>query len=339
MNREMQRLQSDFERNAASYPNLRLGVFYAEGREDFEKLSFERPNHVIPLWQFMGEAAELGVEQLGHTEFGLTNPQLSAFAVLEGEKLDRFLKIAQRAGSLVPGSVAAKMDRLITENVPAVQAATKPVLVRNTNPVAVWLNLVLVAVSTYQPERFQLLRLAVDPFTASLAVFDHFFAANSPRHHPPGAEGDLRAQQFDVALSFPGERREFVGDVARRLRADEVAVFYDEFFEAELAQPDLDLLLQHVYRYKSRLIAVFLCAEYEGKEWCGLEWRAIRDLIKVRAGSTIMPLRFDDTEIPGLFSIDGYLNLRGRTPDEVADLVLERLRTSNFNEAEAVERS
>ena len=32
----------------------------------------------------------------------------------------------------------------------------------------------------------------------------------------------------------------------------------------------------------TNLIVVVLCADYQQKEWCHLEWRAIRDLIKKR---------------------------------------------------------
>lgn len=56
-----------------------------------------------------------------------------------------------------------------------------------------------------------------------------------------------------------------------------------------------------------------------------LEWRAVRDLIKKRQSGAVMPLRFDDTEIPGLFSIDGYIDLRSRTPDETVQLIHRRL--------------
>ena len=37
-----------------------------------------------------------------------------------------------------------------------------------------------------------------------------------------------------------------------------------------------------------------------------------------------MPFRFDDTEIPGHFSIDGYVEIGDRSPQKVAELILER---------------
>src|SRR5688572_29682392 len=118
-----------------------------------------------------------------------------------------------------------------------------------------------------------------------------------------------RGKRFRVALSFPGERRDFVSQVADYLAAviGREAVLYDKYHEAEFALPNLDTYLQQLYHDESELTAVFLCADYDRKQWCGLEWRAIRDLIKQRLDDAVMPLRFDNTEIPGFFSIDGYI--------------------------------
>jgi hypothetical protein len=134
-------------------------------------------------------------------------------------------------------------------------------------------------------------------------------------------------RRFRVALSFPGEHRAFVEQVAEHLAyaVGRNRVLYDKWFEAEFARTDLDIHLQRLYHDESELIAVFLCEEYERKDWCGLEWRAIRDLIK-RRRDIVMPLRFDNTEIPGLFSTDGYIWIGDRSPEDIADLILQRLR-------------
>ena len=144
----------------------------------------------------------------------------------------------------------------------------------------------------------------------------------SSRQHP-----NLR-RRFKVALSFPGEVRPFVEAIANILakRVGRDKVFYDKYYEAELARPNLDVYLQSIYHKDSELIVIFLCADYENKEWCGLEWRAIRDLIKKRRDEDVMPLRLDDTTISGLFSIDGYVDVRDRQPEEVADLICQRLK-------------
>ena len=97
-------------------------------------------------------------------------------------------------------------------------------------------------------------------------------------------------------------------------------VFYDAYHEAELAKPDLDTIHQSVYHDESDLAVVFSCAGYETKEWCGLEWRGIRDIIKQRRGQDLMIFRIDNTILKGLYSIDGYIDVGKRTPQEIATL-------------------
>lgn len=137
-------------------------------------------------------------------------------------------------------------------------------------------------------------------------------------------------KRFWVALSFPGEHRNYVHQVANALaeKLGQDKVFYDQWHTAELARPDMDVLLQSLYHDHSELLVPFLCADYERKEWCGLEWRAIRDLIKRRQSKDIMPMRFDNTEIPGIFSIDGYVDLNNLMPQRAAELILQRLQSN-----------
>lgn len=138
----------------------------------------------------------------------------------------------------------------------------------------------------------------------------------------------MTTKRFQVALSFPGEHRKYVEEVAQLLAKElgEEVVFYDNWYKHELARPNLDTFLQDIYHNDSQLLVPFLCAEYEQKQWCGLEWRAIRDLIKQRKDEDIMPLRFDDTHIPGLFGIDGYIDLQTHTSEQTAELTLKRLK-------------
>lgn len=149
-------------------------------------------------------------------------------------------------------------------------------------------------------------------------------------HYDPSSplpQKKVADKRFAVALSFPGEHRGYVKIVAEELKdhlSDE-KVFYDDWYKAELARPNLDIYLQAIYREKSELVVVFLCAEYEAKSWCGLEWRAVRDLLKEKQEEAIMPVRFDKTHISGLFSIDGYIDAENLEPKVVAKLIIERL--------------
>lgn len=138
----------------------------------------------------------------------------------------------------------------------------------------------------------------------------------------------LENSTFDVAVSFPGEKRPYVEKVVEELSLliDKDKIFYDNYFTAQLAKPDLDLILQSVYHKQTKLVVVFLCAEYDKKEWPGLEWRAVRDLIKQRKDQ-IMFMAFDFTEVRGTFSLDGRVDLNVRTEKEAAELIKNRLDT------------
>jgi 5'-deoxynucleotidase YfbR-like HD superfamily hydrolase len=136
-------------------------------------------------------------------------------------------------------------------------------------------------------------------------------------------------KRFLVALSFPGEHRPFVAQVADAL-AQQVGrerVLYDHFFEHEFARPNLDTHLQKLYHDDSELVVVFLGGEYARTEWPGLEWRAVRDLIKKKRDASVMLVRTDDKTIPGMFSIDGYIDMADHSPISIAILITERLQS------------
>jgi len=133
--------------------------------------------------------------------------------------------------------------------------------------------------------------------------------------------------RFQIALSFPGETRHRVEKIAEILSASvpKTAILYDKWLRAELARPGLDVYLTSLYRIDSLLLVFFLCEDYAHKEWCGLEWRIARDLIKQKQEHRLMPLRLDDAQIPGFHSIDGYLDIRNLSDTEVAEAILKRL--------------
>ena len=136
-----------------------------------------------------------------------------------------------------------------------------------------------------------------------------------------------KGRRFKVGLSFPGEMRGLVEPVAKILGRElgRERVFYDRFHEAELARPNLDVYLQSLYHDESEVIVIFLGSDYAKKEWCGMEWRAVRDLIKSRRDADVMLLRTDSSPVPGIFSIDGYIDVKNHSPEQLARLIISRL--------------
>lgn len=138
---------------------------------------------------------------------------------------------------------------------------------------------------------------------------------------------DISTHNFDVALSFPGEVRPLVEEVAGHLERliGPNAYFYDNNYTSQLARPSLDTLLQDIYRNRAKLIVVFLSADYQRKNWCGIEFRAIRDIIAERENSRIMFVRTDDGAVEGVFATDGYIDARQHDAATLARFIQERV--------------
>jgi hypothetical protein len=138
---------------------------------------------------------------------------------------------------------------------------------------------------------------------------------------------DISTHSFDVALSFPGEVRPLVEEVAGYLERliGPNAYFYDNNYVSQLARPALDVLLQDIYRNRSKLVVVFLSADYQRKNWCGIELRAIRDIIAEREHNRIMFVRTDDGAVEGVFATDGYVDARRWSAADIARFIQERV--------------
>lgn len=135
------------------------------------------------------------------------------------------------------------------------------------------------------------------------------------------------SRRFRIAFSFAGEKRDFVKAVADLLvkRFGEAAILYDKYHEAEFANADLAFDLPSLYKHDTDLIVSVFCPDYEKKEWCGLEWRAIFSMIKEGDAKQILLTRFDHTDGKGLHGLAGFIELDDKTPEQFAALILERL--------------
>lgn len=138
---------------------------------------------------------------------------------------------------------------------------------------------------------------------------------------------DITTHVFDIALSFPGEVRAFIEPIIVELERDvgHNSYFYDNNYVSQLARPSLDTLLQDIYRNRSKLIVVFLCGDYQNKQWCGVEFRAIKEIIMERDNKRIMYVKMDDGAVDGVFITDGYVDGRRYSPGDIARFVRERV--------------
>lgn len=132
-------------------------------------------------------------------------------------------------------------------------------------------------------------------------------------------------RNFDVALSFAGEDRDYVEDVASALQDLGLTVFYDRFEQVDLWGKDLADHLGEVYGKDSRFVVLFASRHYAAKAWPNHEksFALSRHLKGDR--ETILPVRFDNTEIPGISSTVAYLDVRALTPIQLAELIRQKV--------------
>jgi len=136
------------------------------------------------------------------------------------------------------------------------------------------------------------------------------------------------SHKFDIALSFAGEDRDYVDEVAKLLRSAGVEVFYDAFEESNLWGMNLYEYLSDIYRNKSLYTIMFISENYAKKLWTTHERKSMQSHAFEEHQEYILPARFDKTEVPGLLPTVGYISLTNRTVSSFVDIVLKKLVNS-----------
>lgn len=129
---------------------------------------------------------------------------------------------------------------------------------------------------------------------------------------------------YDVALSYAGEDRGYVDLVATQLRNMGIRLFYAEFERADLWGKDLYVYLDDVYRKLARYCVMFLSENYAGKEWPSHERASAQARAFQEPKEYILPVRLDDTEIPGIRPTTSYLDARILSPEDIAKTILKK---------------
>lgn len=134
--------------------------------------------------------------------------------------------------------------------------------------------------------------------------------------------------EYDVALSFAGEDRSYVHDIAQRLHGHGVQVFYDEFMVADTWGADLIEVFDEVFRRKARFTVAFISSHYVAKPWPTHERRSALARAMTELDPYFLPVRIDGTELPGLRPTVGYVDARFTSATELTELILHKLGRS-----------
>ena len=141
------------------------------------------------------------------------------------------------------------------------------------------------------------------------------------------AAGKMQAHgyEFDIGLSFASEQRDYVERVAEELNYRGVRVYYSAYDQANLWGRDLGEYFREVFQDKCRYCIVFASKEYATKMWPTFELENALKKTTESHKDYILPVRFDQTIIPGIPYTLGYLDAHSYTPVQISRLAAQRL--------------
>ena len=138
------------------------------------------------------------------------------------------------------------------------------------------------------------------------------------------------ASRYEVALSFAGEQRPYVEQVATTLQSRGIRVFYDNFEKVSLWGRHLTEELQAIYELRANLAVIFISKAYVEKTWPRHERRSILSRATKESREYVLPVRFDDTKVPGLPEDVFYLQAGDYSPAELAAMIAEKIGVQPF---------
>jgi hypothetical protein len=136
---------------------------------------------------------------------------------------------------------------------------------------------------------------------------------------------NTRVYEYDIALSYAGEQNRYVEDLATKLRNMGVRVFYDKFEEDSLWGKELTEVFDEIFRKRSRYCVIFISKEYAKKLWPSHERKSALARAFEEQEEYILPVRFDDTEMPGIRPTTKYIDARKTSTNELARIIKKKL--------------
>jgi hypothetical protein len=134
-----------------------------------------------------------------------------------------------------------------------------------------------------------------------------------------------KSYPYEIALSFAGEDRKYVNSVANQLKRLGIRLFYDDYEKVSLWGKDLYSHLDDVYKNKSRYCIMFISKHYGSKLWTNHERQSAQERAFKENIEYILPVKIDDTVIPGIRETVGYLDANHFSPFQIAKLAKEKI--------------
>ncbi len=132
--------------------------------------------------------------------------------------------------------------------------------------------------------------------------------------------------EYDFVISYAGEDQETAEALNKVLTEGGAKVFYAPQFKPELWGENLYEYLAEIYSKKGIFCILVVSKSYVQKQWTRHEWRNAQErALKEISKAYILPVRVDDTTLPGLPETTMYLDIREQSATEIAQIGLNKL--------------
>lgn len=139
--------------------------------------------------------------------------------------------------------------------------------------------------------------------------------------------------QYDVAVSFAGEDRIIVEELVDLLVSRGISVFYDSQQQAQLWGKDLYQYLDEIYSNSAKFCIIFVSESYIKKAWPKHELKSAQSRAFKQSSEYILPIKLDDTELPGIAETLGYIDARNTSVAEIASFLITKLKIEDKQDA------
>jgi len=105
---------------------------------------------------------------------------------------------------------------------------------------------------------------------------------------------------YDIALSYANTDAEFVSELVQHLKAKGIRVFDYNTRSSERIGENLREDTERIYGPDSRYCVLVTSEAYKVSYWCTEEAKVARQALSQKGSAHIIPIRIDNTELPGI---------------------------------------
>jgi hypothetical protein len=131
--------------------------------------------------------------------------------------------------------------------------------------------------------------------------------------------------EYEIALSFASEDKDFAEEVANALRAKNINVLSEEYQTDQLGRSNFVTHIAELCRTKAHYCVMLISQFHPLKKWTETERNSVQQHALRDADEYIIPIQLDNTEVTGIREAKGYRDLRQDSMESIVHLLEQKL--------------